>query len=68
MEDLFKEMKIFIENLKLENTIFRSDHASNYLILKGVLNRDKDKMLNQIERALKSPGDEPLRPEWQRGL
>jgi hypothetical protein len=52
----------------LENTIFRSDHASNYLILKGTLNRDKPRLLQTVHAALERPGTVPLRPEWARGL
>ncbi len=36
-----EELKTFIQNLELNNTVFRSDHASNYLVHKGILNRDK---------------------------
>jgi radical SAM superfamily enzyme YgiQ (UPF0313 family) len=66
--ELIEEMKIFIENLELENSVFRSDHASNYLVLKGILNRDKQKFLDDINKVLKSPGNASLRPEWMRGL
>lgn len=66
--DLISEMGNFISELELENTIFRSDHASNYLILKGILNRDKDKLLSDITNVLNNPGSSGLRPEWMRGL
>lgn len=66
--ELIEEMKIFIENLELENSVFRSDHASNYLVLKGILNRDKQKFLNNINNVLQSDGNVTLRPEWMRGL
>jgi radical SAM superfamily enzyme YgiQ (UPF0313 family) len=65
---LAQEMKIMIEALQLEKTIFRSDHASNYLILKGILNKDRDKLLHTLELAINQPGSVRLRPEWQRGL
>lgn len=67
-EDLFQEMKIFLSHLELDQTIFRSDHASNYLVLKGTLNKDKEKLLTQIEKALTTPEEVHLRQEWQRGL
>jgi len=51
---LVKEMKLFVENTNLEETIFRSDHASNFLVLKGILGRDKDDFLEKIEQILKS--------------
>jgi len=63
---LINEMKIFIEALELENTVFRSDHASNYLVLKGNLNRDKQKLTDRINYALNYP--HLLREEWMRGL
>lgn len=66
--DLIKEMKTLIENTELENTVFRSDHASNYLVLKGNLSRDKKEMLDKINLVLDNPDYADLRMEWQRGL
>ena len=66
--DLIKEMKTLIENTELESTVFRSDHASNYLVLKGNLSRDKDEMLDRINHVLENPEHSGLRKEWQRGL
>lgn len=51
-KELFEEMKLFMQHLNLKETIFRSDHASNHLILKGILGKDKQKMLNQIDVAI----------------
>jgi radical SAM superfamily enzyme YgiQ (UPF0313 family) len=65
---LFREMQVLLEHLQLENTIFRSDHASNYLVLKGTLNRDRQRLLATVHAALERPGAVPLRPEWARGL
>lgn len=67
-EDLFHEIRTLIANFELENTVFRSDHASNYLVLKGNLGADKQAMLAKIDLALNQPGAIPLRQEWQRGL
>jgi len=50
-----KEMQIFIENTKLSETIFRSDHASNHLVLKGVLGKNKESFLQKIEAAIQNP-------------
>jgi radical SAM superfamily enzyme YgiQ (UPF0313 family) len=66
--ELFREMLWLLEALELENTIFRSDHASNYLVLKGILNRDKPRLTATVKAALEQPGSVPLRPEWMRGL
>ncbi len=66
--ELFEEMRLFLQTLQLEKTIFRSDHASNYLVLKGILGRDKPQMLQQVDHAIAHPDSAPLRQEWQRGL
>ncbi|MFT5210456.1 MAG: radical SAM superfamily enzyme YgiQ (UPF0313 family) [Flavobacterium sp.] len=66
--ELFREMEILLDHLQLEKTVFRSDHASNYLVLKGELGKDKDKLLNMVRTAINQPGIIPLREEWQRGL
>lgn len=66
--DLFKEMEVFIRNTALKTTIFRSDHASNYLVLKGVLSRDRETMLHKIQEAINNPDLAGLRHDWQRGF
>ena len=54
--------------LELQDTVFRSDHASNWLVLKGRLNRDRERLLAQLDAAIADPTGAPLRPEWLRGL
>jgi radical SAM superfamily enzyme YgiQ (UPF0313 family) len=66
--ELFSELQLFMQNLNLTETIFRSDHASNNLILKGVLGKDKQKFLNQIQLALESPELANLRSDYLRGF
>lgn len=66
--ELFREMESLLDNLSLDRTIFRSDHASNYLVLKGVLGKDKPRLLDTVRTAINQPGLIPLREEWQRGL
>ena len=51
---LMEEMFLFIESTDLKETIFRSDHVSNHLVLKGILGRDKDKFLEQIRLGINS--------------
>ncbi|MCK4942240.1 MAG: radical SAM protein [Candidatus Aminicenantes bacterium] len=68
LEDTLREMDIFLSHTELERTVFRSDHASNYLTLKGVLSRDKNHFLGKIRNASRDPGKADLRPEWLRGL
>ena len=65
---LFREMQAFVGALELQRTVFRSDHASNWLVLKGTLGADKAKLLAQIDAAIRHPEAAPLRPAWMRGL
>lgn len=62
-----KEMKVFLEacNIPGGKTIFRSDHASNYFVLKGRLGRDKERLLAELQTVL--DGDES-KIRQQRGL
>jgi radical SAM superfamily enzyme YgiQ (UPF0313 family) len=66
--DLIKEVEIFINHTQLNGTIYRSNHASNYLVLKATLSRDKQKLLQQIREVLGNPQTAHLRNEWERGL
>lgn len=50
--DIIQELKLFIEKINVENTIFRTDHISNSVILKGVLSRNKNEMIKTLENAL----------------
>jgi len=65
---LFEEMKRFIAGTELRQTVFRSDHASNYLSLKGTLGRDREKLLARLQSAIDEPYSAGLRHEWERGI
>jgi radical SAM superfamily enzyme YgiQ (UPF0313 family) len=65
---LMREMEQFISALELKRTVFRSDHASNWLILKGTLGAEKPRLLQQLRAAIEAPEAAPLRPAWARGL
>jgi radical SAM superfamily enzyme YgiQ (UPF0313 family) len=65
---LFEEMQRFLSALELRRTVFRSDHASNWLVLKGTLNGDKQRLLAQVRAAIEHPEAAHLRPAWARGL
>jgi radical SAM superfamily enzyme YgiQ (UPF0313 family) len=65
---LFREMERFLSQLALRRTVFRSDHASNWLVLKGTLGADKERLLAQVRQAIAEPGGAHLRPAWARGL
>ena len=67
-EEILEEMKIFMENIsdEVQNCVFRSNHPSNYLSIKGTLCGDKYKILDLINRNLQDQAD--IRPENFRAL
>jgi len=65
---LFREMERFLSALDLRRTLFRSDHASNWLVLKGTLGADKARLLAQVRAAIERPEAAALRAAWMRGL
>ncbi|MFA6311780.1 MAG: radical SAM protein [Sterolibacterium sp.] len=65
---LFEELERFMQELQLRRTVFRSDHASNRLVLKGTLGEDRPRLLRQLRTAIERPEQAPLRPLWQRGF
>ena len=67
-QELFTEMAQFLQALELKRTVFRSDHASNWLILKGVLGAEKGRLLLEVQNAIDRPEASRLRSQWQRGL
>ena len=65
--DILKELEQLIENIDVPGpVIFRTNHASNYLPLKGNLPEDKAALLDLIQSTLKNPA--LLRAESLRGL
>ncbi|MGB4225858.1 MAG: radical SAM protein [Candidatus Dechloromonas phosphoritropha] len=66
--ELFVETEQLLSALELRRTVFRSDHASNWLVLKGTLGADKERLLAQVRQAIENPDKAHLRPAWARGL
>lgn len=52
-QEVLEEMKLFISNVDSEGTVFRANHASNYIPLGGTFNRDNEALLSQIAEAEK---------------
>ncbi len=63
--DILQEIKIFLEHVDSEGTVFRSNHASNYISLAGNLNEDRERMIEEINEALR---EENYKPEYLRGF
>jgi len=64
--DNLKETKLMLEHMDCPGCIFRSNHASNYVNLRGTLNEDRDKMIAKLEEAIQ--GNLHLKEEWMRGF
>ena len=62
---VLRETRLLVENLDSPGSVFRMNHASNYLVLKGTLNQDKEVMLRTIDAAEHDLSR--LRPEEWRG-
>jgi len=65
---ILEELYTLIDNTAddLDGCIFNTNHASNYLSLKGELGKDKKEFLHRIEAGIKDPA--VRRPEYMRGL
>lgn len=68
--DILRELKLFVKQINFSNKkakcIFRSNHASNYLPIKGILEKDKENIISTLNYGLTH--SEVLRPEFYRGL
>ncbi len=65
-EESLRELREIVTHLDLSGTIFRANHASNYLPLKGRFPADRERLLETIDAALE--GRISLKPEFLRGL
>ncbi|MGI6174730.1 MAG: radical SAM protein [Christensenellales bacterium] len=65
-EQVAQETLLMLRHMDCEGSVFRSNHASNYLSLKGTLNRDKEAMIRKLEEALS--GNAAFKKEYMRGL
>ncbi|HEX2965899.1 MAG TPA: radical SAM protein [Syntrophorhabdaceae bacterium] len=65
---LLEELEIMISNIDAEHLYFASNHASNYLPVKGWLPEEKEKILKSIRYVLQQKDPSMLRPEFMRAL
>jgi len=65
--EILRELDLMIRNINAPGpVVFRTNHASNYLPLRGTLPGDKGNLLKTIQSAMDDPSR--LRPESMRGL
>jgi len=65
--DVLKEVELMVKNIDAPGpVVFRTNHASNYLPLRGVLPGVKERLLKTISSAMKDPT--MLKAEYMRGL
>ena len=50
-DEIVEEMELFLSHVDSPGTIFRTNHASNYVVLAGTLNEDIPAMMAQLEEA-----------------
>jgi len=66
-EEVVVETALMMENINVsKKCVFRSNHASNYVSLRGDLPGDKNAMLKQLQNAMKNVGN--LKDERFRAL
>ena len=65
-DQILEECRLLIEHLDVDPLHFTSNHASNYLPLKGSLPQDREKFLSLIDQALE--GKIRLRKTLNRGI
>ena len=53
-KQIVEEMRMLLAHLDSEGSVLRSNHISNYVQLKGTMNRDKAQMLASLDKALAS--------------
>ena len=68
IEETLKEELAMLEHIRCDACEFRSNHASNWLALKGRLQRDRKKLIDLIREVLADPDSDMLRPDWMRAL
>ena len=56
--DVLQETRLMVEGIDAPGAVFRSNHASNYLTLRGTFNEDRAALLAPIDSALR--GDTAL--------
>jgi radical SAM superfamily enzyme YgiQ (UPF0313 family) len=65
---LLEEIRAIVSELELTNSVFRANHASNYLPLKATLPIEKKALLHNLEQAIARKASGVLKSEYMRGF
>ncbi|MFZ1985278.1 MAG: radical SAM protein [Desulfatitalea sp.] len=65
-EEMLRELRTIFAETHLSQGLFHANHASNYLPIRARLPKDREAVLDLIDKAL--AGRVGLKPEWMRGL
>ena len=65
---MLEELRVLVAASELSNCRFSSNHASNYLSLRGTLPGDKAELLARLDGVLARRDERLLKPEALRGL
>ena len=57
---ILDENIIMLENMELDNCIFRANHVSNYVNQAGILNKDRDALVEKLKKIRNSPNFKPI--------
>jgi radical SAM superfamily enzyme YgiQ (UPF0313 family) len=68
VDGTLQELQIMIEHIDAPRLFFASNHASNYLAIKGWLPEQKQELLDAVEYVRRHLHPNLLRPEFLRGL
>jgi len=63
---ILRELREIVAHLDVTNSLFRCNHASNYLPIGGRLPGDKTRIIAALDKVLDAPASVQLRPEsWR---
>ena len=66
--ELLEEIRLIAAGLDLTSSVFRANHASNYLPLKATFPEDKERLLKSLGKVIEEKRPSSIKGEYMRGL
>ncbi len=66
--EMLAELRTIVAGADMSACRFASNHASNYVPIRGMLSRDRNAMVAALDRVIAAADERLLKPEWMRGL